>query len=135
VDLLVPNELEVVQLSGAPADADAESASLLLHEEWGTELIVTLGERGSAILSSDGWEEIAAPSVRVADTVGAGDVFCGWLGAGVAAGKSLSTAARIANTAAALSVSRPGGALSCPSLDDVEARMGEASGSHRATIG
>jgi len=46
--------------------------------------------------------------------VGAGDCFCGYLAAGLAAGETLDAAARLACAAAAISVSRRGAQPSIP---------------------
>jgi ribokinase len=46
--------------------------------------------------------------VACVDTVGAGDAFCGALGARLAGGDDLCTAARYASAAAAISVTRRG---------------------------
>lgn len=68
-------------------------------------LVVTLGASGVRI------GDDAIPGVEVddvVDTTGAGDCFTGTLAARLAAGDALVDAARIANSAAARSVTRPG---------------------------
>jgi ribokinase len=71
--------------------------------------IVTLGAAG-LILAEQGraavW--IDGHPVQALDTTGAGDCFAGWLAAELAAGRALTDAARRANAAAAISVTRAG---------------------------
>jgi sugar/nucleoside kinase (ribokinase family) len=55
---------------------------------------------------------IAAPAVNAVDTTGAGDAHSGVFLAGLAAGLTVGEAARRANAAAALTVTRAGAATS-----------------------
>ena len=61
-------------------------------------------------------------SVEAADATGAGDVHIGAFIAARLAGRPAFEAARFANAAAALSVTRPGGA-SAPSLEETQALL------------
>ena len=58
-------------------------------------------------------------AVDAIDTVGAGDAFCGSLGARLAAGDALREAAVYAVAAAAISVTRPGAEPAMPTAADV----------------
>jgi ribokinase len=79
-------------------------------------LVVTQGPKGVLVTDGTSDEVISVPAyaVDVVDTVGAGDVFCGFLGAWLATGASVLEAVRAANAAAALAVTRPGAGLSAP---------------------
>ena len=120
VDVLVPNEGELAALTGRPV-ADPSEAATLLRERWGLDVVVTLGEQGALVLADGETTHVPARPVRAVDTVGAGDVFCGYLAAGLAQGRSLAGAAEIANAAAAISVTRTGSAASAPTADEVGA--------------
>ena len=74
---------------------------------------------------------IPAPAVVAVDTTGAGDAHSGVFLAGIAAGLPAADAARRANAAAALTVTRSGPAVS-PSLAELE-RFMAAGGSFRPT--
>jgi ribokinase len=125
VDLLVPNEGEAAALTGIAGDPVA--AGRALQERFGCAVIVTLGERGSLVLSADGSHEPVAAHVAVAiDTVGAGDAYCGSLAARLAAGDDLVTAARYASAAASLSVTRAGAEPSMPTLSEVATLLADA---------
>jgi ribokinase len=125
VDLLVPNEGEAALLTGI--DGDPLAAAQALQSRFGTPVIVTLGERGSLVLLADGThEELAAHPVDAIDTVGAGDAYCGTLGARLAAGDDLAAAARYAGAAGSISVTRPGAEPSLPTAAEVEALLSPA---------
>ena len=72
VDVLFGNEEEMVRLFGARSLDGALSAA----EETGLLVTVTLGARGSVVLTPRGPLEVPASSVdRIVDTTGAGDLF------------------------------------------------------------
>jgi ribokinase len=120
VDVLVPNEVELDALAGRTVGDDVVEAACALRARWDVDVVVTLGRRGVLVaprMSEPVW--IDGHAVEAIDTVGAGDTFCGYLGAGLAAGDDLVTAAVRANAAAAISVTRPGSATSAPVADEV----------------
>jgi ribokinase len=111
IDLLVPNEGEATLLTGL---ADPFAAAEALRGRLDCDVVVTLGERGSLVVRAGGPELVPAHTVEAVDTVGAGDTYCGSLGARLAAGDDLLTAARYASAAAALSVTVAGAEPSVP---------------------
>ncbi len=141
VDVLVPNEGEARSLAGRgpfdnalPADPDGsvgpdafprDSADVVpfLRRDFHGDLVITLGSDGVLVAPSSGEDPVHLPAVEapVVDTVGAGDVFCGVLGTGIAGGLPLVEAARRANAAAALAVGNPGGADAAPTREQIEA--------------
>ena len=93
------------------------------HETLGIEdknnVIVTLGAEGCLIKSTD--EIIPAASFGSAvDTTGAGDTFNGVLSAMLASGKTLADSAKVANTVAALGVTRRYAVSSIPTSNDIK---------------
>lgn len=120
-DVLVPNEVELRALLGDAVDADVWGAARELQHRWGTHVVVTCGSRGVLVLERGcRGTHIPAVPVSAVDTVGAGDTFCGYLGAQLAEGASLVEAASLANRAAALAVTRHGSATSAPPRKELE---------------
>lgn len=131
ISLLVPNQTEAAALTGVATDTPAgiEEAARRLLDRGAGAVIITAGEAGAYVLARPGVEAkenqfaggwIPAFAVHAADTVGAGDAFCGALAARVAAGDELQQAARYAAATAAIAVTRPGAADSLPRADEVE---------------
>jgi len=125
VDVLVPNEHELVQLAGEEAGerSPAELAELA-RSVAGCSVVVTLGARGALVVPADGPVLLQAPPpVGAVDTTGAGDCFCGALAQGLARGAELAGAVRYAVTAAALSTTGPGARAALPDDDAVRALL------------
>lgn len=121
VDVLVPNEIEAVALSGSAGDP--LRAACLLQEQLGCAVVVTVGDQGAWLIDGPEPEHLLAHAVEAVDTVGAGDAFCGALGARLADGACLRDAAVYANAAAALSVTRPGAEPSMPTATEIESLL------------
>jgi ribokinase len=127
VDVLIPNEHEAAFMTGidihAPQDARQAAASLLRSGPGS--VIVTMGSQGALIAEHAGPEiafaQTAAFPVQAVDTTAAGDAFVGALAVALGEGRSLSTAARFASAAAAISVTRIGAQPSLPTRAEVEA--------------
>jgi len=117
-DLLIVNETELAVYAGASL-TDVEAAARRLLTRRDQSAIVTLGGAGALVIDVDGATHIAPYAVKAVDTVGAGDCFCGFIAAGLAQGRSLIDAARQANVAAALAVTRSGAAEAMPTLAEV----------------
>lgn len=114
---------------------DLEAGSLALYEKYAIPLIVvTLGEGGSFYRLGDRTGRVAAQTVQVADTNGAGDTFLGaLLSRLVLSGglegltlEKLEQELDFANRAAALTCTRPGAIPAMPVLDEVLAGEGGA---------
>jgi ribokinase len=103
--LLTPNEGEAMKLSG---ESDPELAARTLAGRTSAQVIVTLGERGAALVDGERIARFDAPAVRALDTTGAGDVFNGVLAASLAGGMELAGAVARAVAAAASSVQQHG---------------------------
>ena len=120
VDVLVVNEEELLALAGEEGQ-DAAVAALLRRVP---EVVVTLGRKGALLVERDA-DPVAVPAhaVRVVDTTGAGDTFCGVFGAARARGSSAVDAVRRAVAAAAVAVQRPGAVPSIPTAAETEALL------------
>lgn len=125
VDVLTPNESELFSLAGAlPDGAEGDAAAQLLGRGVRS-VLVTLGAAGCRLYVA-GREpvSVAGRSMRVSDTIGAGDTFTGALAAALARGETLESAMGWANAAAALSVTRHGAIDGIPRREDVMALLG-----------
>lgn len=122
IDILVPNETELEQLAsdlGIPT-GNVELSAKSIKAKYGFDLIVTLGEEGALIVADDIVRKVSGFTVKAVDTVGAGDTFIGNLASSIARGEELENAVRRANAAAALSVTKVGGAAATPTAQEVE---------------
>jgi ribokinase len=81
-DLIVPNEVEAVALTGRASPEDAAAALAAMSE--GATVVVTCGARGAVVWCDGEVRAVAAFPVRPVDTVAAGDAFCGALAASIA---------------------------------------------------
>lgn len=122
VDFLIINEVEAGQLTGNGVVTlhDAKLVVQQLIEEGHSHVIITLGEKGAVIGSSNMIEHVPSPKVHSIDTTAAGDCFCGafvtyWLET-----KNLLQATKLAVVAAAISVTKKGALPSLPSKKEVE---------------
>jgi ribokinase len=116
--LLTPNASEAATIAG---EADPEAAGAALAARTGAPVLVTLGAQGVLLVDGERRERIPAPPTEVADTTGAGDTFNGALAAGLAAGRDLPAAARIAVAAASLSTRAAGARAGMPRADELPA--------------
>lgn len=114
-DVIVPNEHEVALLGGV---------DVLLGSGCGA-VVVTLGGNGVDVHTSNGVEHLAAFSVEVVDTTGAGDAFCGALASRLAAGDPLAAAVRWASAAGALATTRYGAVPAQPTAAAISALLVE----------
>ena len=117
-DWLIPNEHEfaiIAAAAGLSDDVEDPGALAAFAAGLGVRLLVTLGERGAAIVGEDGAVRyVETPTVDAVDTTGAGDAFVGAFAFGLASGRSEESAARLGCAIAAESVLRPGTQKSFP---------------------
>jgi D-glycero-beta-D-manno-heptose-7-phosphate kinase len=111
-----PNRRELESALGAAVDLDHPAALPETLRRLGVgHLLLTLGERGMALLSADGAvRRIPTTAREVYDVVGAGDTVTACLAAMLAAGATASEAAVIANFAAGVEVGKLGAATVSP---------------------
>lgn len=126
VDVLVPNEVEAGVLSGRTVTTvdEARAAVGRLRARGYSSVALTLGQRGVVWADSERVHHLRALPVTARDTTGAGDTFVGYLACALADGRRLADAVAFANTAAGLSVTRPGAQAAIPRQAEVLRRMG-----------
>ena len=124
-DIFCPNETETELLTGMSVQSlkEAENAAKVLIERGATSVILTLGERGSLLVTDATTEHVPVEPVKALDTTGAGDAFVGSLAFFLAAGKSLSDSIKRANGIAAVSVQSSGTQTSFPEAKDLPPEM------------
>jgi ribokinase len=129
VDILTPNESEVLVLLGRPGSSVAigEAAVLgrrLLEMGPGT-VILKLGSKGAYLTDATGRRRHYPPrQVEAVDATAAGDVFNGALAVALAEHADIGEAIAFANVAASVSVTRLGAQSSIPMRDEVDALRG-----------
>jgi ribokinase len=109
-DYFIPNESEAETISGMPVQSidDAKKCAEFLLRQGMRRVVITLGERGSLIAGTEGWELIPAFKVQAIDTTGAGDAFIGSFAVFLGEGLQEKEALTRANLYAALSTTKVG---------------------------
>jgi D-beta-D-heptose 7-phosphate kinase/D-beta-D-heptose 1-phosphate adenosyltransferase len=107
-----PNRRELESAMGADLDVDHPDAlTTTLNRLEAEHLLLTLGDRGMVLVSSDGtFKRVPTMAREVYDVVGAGDTVTAYLALILAAGGTPTEAAIIANFAAGVEVGKPGAA-------------------------
>jgi ribokinase len=131
-DIITPNENELLGLHSLLGLSEVKNATkekypqiaIDIHAIGVKTIITTLGERGCFIYEGKDDEGYYIPAfkVKAIDTVGAGDCFNGVLASRLAKGDKISKAARYANAAASIAVSRRGAQNSMPFETEIEKR-------------
>lgn len=130
VDFLTPNETETLTLLGESGftmddDSDFELAARKILALGPKAVVLKLGARGCMIATEQGSDRVPGFKVAAVDTTAAGDVFNGAFATALAEGQTVPLAARFANAAAALSVTRPGAQNSVPTRREVDQFLSE----------
>ena len=124
VDILTPNQTEAAILAemngSAEAKADPEAVADACCRHGDEQLVMTLGAAGCLVVAGGARTVVPAFPARAVDTVGAGDAFNAALAAALADGLPLLDAARRANAAASIAVTRPGAQGALPTAAEVD---------------
>lgn len=120
-DIFCPNESETELLTGMPVGSleEAREAARVLLQRGAGQVILTLGERGSLLVTDSEMIHVPAVPVKALDSTGAGDAFVGSLAYFLAAGKPVVEAMRRANHIAAISVQSSGTQTSFPTAAEL----------------
>lgn len=125
VDIIIANVIETQVLTKEKCDTDShtEKALIRLAETMGKTAVITLSEKGCAVLA----DRVAVPIfitskvITVVDKTGAHDAFIGALVSRLASGENLPSAARFATKTSALTCTKKGGYKNFPTSAEVEA--------------
>ena len=120
-DIFFPGLDEVQTLTGI---VGPEAAVAWAHDCGAKVVALKLGAQGCLLSAGGRQERIASVAVNPVDATGAGDCFAGAFLSQLAAGSDPFTAARFANTAAALSTQGYGAVAPIPDRRTVLKRMG-----------
>lgn len=129
-DVVSPNETETAALTGMEVTdpATAREAAKKLLDDGVETVVLKLGEQGSFVATRDLEEHVPAYRVDAVDTTAAGDAFTAALAVAMADGDDLVGAARFANAAGAVAVTRFGAQPSMPTRDEVSEFIAERAG-------
>jgi len=128
--LLTPNFSEWVAVAGQPGDEDqlAAAAQRMIYELQLQAILITRSEKGMSLYRRDHAPiHIATEAKAVADVTGAGDTVVATLAGALAAGESMESACRLANSAAGVVVGKVGTSTVTP-RELAEARAHEIQG-------
>jgi len=123
VDCLAASErfaMQATDISSLGREEDQVNCLRVLREKFATATVVTLGERGLIADDGHGFRALPAFPARTVDTTAAGDIFHGGLAFALAKEMPLWESLRCASMTASLSVCKPGGRASIPSLAQVK---------------
>lgn len=127
-DYIVANETEF-DLYGealALAGRDRPARMRAYAQKTGRAVVVTLGGDGVIAATPQDFLEVPALKITPVDTVGAGDTFCGYLGAALSSGLPLAAALERAAAAGSLACLKPGAQPAIPRAKDVDAALEDA---------
>jgi ribokinase len=122
-DLIVPNEIELSELTGLPVGSDGEielAAGRLLEKGEAEAVVVTLGAKGCMIKDRKGAERFPAISVKAIDTTAAGDAFIGGMVFSLSEGNDLRASVLLANEIAGYAVTIRGAQPSLPTREEID---------------
>ena len=120
-DLIIPNESELALITGMQTETEEEikRAGEKLLDMGVSNLIVTLGSKGSLHLNREICEFHSAYKVKAIDTTAAGDSFIGGL-VRTLEGNNIGEAIEFATKVSAIAVTRKGAQTSIPTIEEVE---------------
>jgi len=129
VDYLVASERFALQSTGLAHLSEDETRRACINDlrsRYRNTVVVTLGEEGLIADDGDGYFDEPAYLAAVVDTTAAGDIFHGAFAYAVLKDKPLLDALSLASMTASLSVRKPGGRASIPTLDAVKEALAHA---------
>lgn len=112
--LVTPNRKELFEATGLPDDSDAEAAvaAEAAAHQFGGDVLVTRAEKGMTLWRRGGHvRHVPAHAREVFDVSGAGDTALAALAVALSEGRDVEAAMAIANSAAAIAVSKLGTAV------------------------
>ena len=127
IDIIKPNEVEIEVLTGIKVrkQKDLLKASYKLIEKGVKNVITTLGNQGSFLVTKDKYDYFKALKVEVVDTTAAGDTFTAALAKSLLEDKTIEEAIYYANIVSALVVTKKGAQTSIPNIKEIEKKLKE----------
>lgn len=130
-DIIVPNETEAFELTGIKVEdlESAKKASKSFLDKGVKFVIITLGEKGAALVSGEKSEIVQAYKVEAIDTTAAGDSFIGGLATkldkNTVTFEKLQDAVKFGNMVSSIVVQRKGAQPSIPYLKEIKEVYGD----------
>ncbi|MBP3916058.1 PfkB family carbohydrate kinase, partial [Clostridium sp.] len=130
-DIIVPNETEAEVLTGITVETleDANKAGKVFLEKGVKFVVITLGDKGAAVIGKDFCKLVPSYKVNAIDTTAAGDSFIGGLSSKLdfrnINKETLIGAVNFGNKVSSISVQRKGAQPSIPYLKEIEEIYGE----------
>lgn len=119
--LVKPNRVETLEATGIdPREQHSirEAGELLRSRHSLSNVLITLSDKGMALIAEEQYAEFPAHAIEVFDVTGAGDTVLAALGYSLASGSTLGHAVELANAAAAVVVGKLGSAT--VTIDEVQ---------------
>jgi ribokinase len=125
IEVIKPNETELQILTGKKTDTaeNIEKAASCLLAKGVSKVVVTLGDKGAALVDTEGIRFFEGEKVQPVDTTAAGDTFTAAFVSGMAEGMAMEEAIVYANRVASIVVTRAGAQTSIPGREEVK-KMG-----------
>lgn len=120
-DILILNEVEAGRILGKEVPEGEKAAAELSEKFPETDIVLTMGEKGSFFKNSGKSAFQPAFRVKAVDTTAAGDTYTGYFVAGIMEGLPPEKAMELASKASAIAVTKPGASPSVPERAEVEA--------------
>ena len=120
-DILILNEVEAGKILGKEIFEGEKTVEELSEKYPETEIVLTMGEKGSFFKNSGKSVFQPAFKVKAVDTTAAGDTYTGYFVAGIMEGLPPEKAMEFAAKASAIAVTKPGASPSIPERAEVEA--------------
>ena len=122
VDIIKPNETELQTLTGVKVQnkEDVVNAAKHLIEKGVETVIVTLGGKGSILVTKEKCKEFHALDVKVIDTTAAGDSFTAALTKYLLENKTIEEAIQFGHLVSSIVVTKKGAQTSIPNNDEIE---------------
>lgn len=121
VDIIKPNETEIQILSGieTKSEEDIVTAARNLINKGVKVVIVTLGDKGSILITKESVQHFSSLDVNAIDTTAAGDSFTAALSKSLLDGKSLEEAIKFGHLVSSIVVTRKGAQTSIPNEAEI----------------
>lgn len=122
VDIIKPNETEIQILSGMKTNTEEEKveAAKFLIQKGVKTVIITLGEKGSLLVTKNKIEKFYSPKVEAIDTTAAGDSFTAALAKSLLEDKNIEDAIKYAHIVSSITVTKKGAQTSIPNPNEIE---------------